>query len=1117
MTGAYARAVRDQASAADPAASVFVTANAGSGKTKVLIDRVARLLLAGGAPSSFLCITYTKAAAAEMQRRLFERLGGWCVMEDEKLRGELRTLLGADAQLDLPKARALFARALETPGGLRIQTIHAFAERLLRRFPLEAHVAPGFEILDEPRAKALIGNALARVTEKHPEALAHFGQRLYSEHFTQLLDAVAARRAPFARGDEAKLIARHGADEDRDAFVSAFIAGIPWDDLQFACGQLNASGANDQKCAALIAAARTADEEDLLEAYFDIFFTDGGKGAPRAKLVTAGLSKKQPAVAGLLDVEQERVTLFAQKLRAIERAADARALLILANGLLAEYAASKRAIGMLDFDDLIERARALLGDGEAAAWVLYKLDGGIDHILIDEGQDTSPAQWDLIAPLQAEFFSGAAARDVTRTVFAVGDPKQSIYSFQGADPQRFLDESQKLSSRVAAAERVFVAPRLEMSFRSTQTVLDAVDATFAALPLAGDTPGEGDKLEHFAWREGQTGLVEWWPVAPKPEREERRAWDAPLDQESGVTVTGVLANKLAAAVKDWIDRGEAVWDKDGPRPMHAGDVLVLVRKRGAVFEDVLRALKSVGLPVAGADRMIVAAEIAVEDLLALARVALDPEDDLSLACALRGPFIGLSEDELMLLAAGRAKGVRLIERLRASAHSEAKDYIETIIKARDLAPYEFLARILEGVDAHGTSGWVKMFARLGYAARDPAEELLARAQTIGERGAPTLQHLIAAIETDSAIVKREMEGAGEAVRVMTAHGAKGLEAPVVILADTTGGFEERNPTGLLLHEDTFYWSQRKSDDDAVIANVRLALTDAAYKEHLRLLYVAMTRARDRLIVCGHFFGHANGSGRAADCWHELVQNGLQSAGAEECDTPFGKGLRLGAPLHAEKAQAEKGAAIVMPQWLYKAAPHERAAEHALTPSRLQPEEPPVFAARGKQRDRFRRGRLVHGLLERLPDIAPESRAAAAKSWLKARGVKEKEADALAKEALAVISDEAFAAAFAPGSRAEAPIVGVLPNGRQIAGVIDRLAITADSILAVDFKTDRPAPKDPAKIPAAYVAQLAAYAAALEGALPGRTVRCAILWTEAPALIEIPSERLAAARAALVDR
>ncbi|MES1202988.1 MAG: double-strand break repair helicase AddA, partial [Pseudomonadota bacterium] len=1090
MSEAYAKAARAQTQAADPAASVFVTANAGSGKTKVLIDRVARLLLGGGAPSSFLCITYTKAAAAEMQRRLFERLGGWCVMEDKKLRAELRTLLGEDADLDLPKARALFARALETPGGLRIQTIHAFAERLLRRFPLEAGVAPGFEILDEPRAKALIAGALARVTEKHPKAHAHFGERLYSEHFTQLLDAVASTRAPFLTGDEAMLIERHGADEEREAFVSAFIAGIPWAALKEACGELSASGKNDQKCAALIAAAHAAEEDDLLDAYFDIFFTGDGKA--RTNIITAGVAKKQPALARLFDEEQIRVAAFATKLRAIERAADARHLLTLARGLLTAYGAAKKTIGMLDFDDLIERTHALLGRADSASWVLYKLDGGIDHILIDEGQDTSPAQWDLIAPLQAEFFAGAAARETMRTVFAVGDPKQSIYSFQGADPARFLGESQKLSMRAATAERVFVAPRLEMSFRSTQTILDAVDATFADLPLAGDAPGEGDKLEHFAWREGETGLVEWWPIQPKTARKEPRAWDAPLDQESGVTATGVLANTLAAEVKRWIDSGEAVWTKDGKRPMHAGDVLVLVRKRGAVFEDVLRALKNAGLPVAGADRMLVAAELAVEDLLALARVALDPEDDLSLACALRGPFIGISEDELMMLASGRAKGVRLIERLRASAHSEAKDYVEALIAARDAAPYEFLARVLEGVDKDGASGWARMFARLGYAARDPAEELLARAQSIGERGAPTLHHLIAAIETDSAIVKREMEGAGEAVRVMTAHGAKGLEAPVVILADTTGGFEERNPTGLILHNGQFYWSPRKSDDDAVIANVRLALTDTAYKEHLRLLYVAMTRARDRLVVCGHFFGHPQGAGRAAQSWHELVEAGLQRGGAVECDTPFGRGLRLGEPLHAERTKADKTAPLVSPDWLLKAAPVEKSAEHALAPSRLHPEEPPAFAARGKQRDRFRRGRLVHGLLERLPDIDPSVREAAAKTWLKARGVKDKEAQALAREALNVISDAAFAAAFAPGSRAEAPIVGVLANGRQIAGVIDRLAITGDSILAVDFKTDRPAPKDPAAIPAAYVAQLAAYAAALESALPGRAIRCAIL-------------------------
>lgn len=1112
MSEAYARAQAGQARAADPTASVFVTANAGSGKTKVLIDRVARLLLAGGAPSSFLCITYTKAAAAEMQRRLFERLGGWCVMEDDALRRELRALLGADAEVDLARARALFARALETPGGLRIQTIHAFAERLLRRFPLEAGVAPGFEVLDEPTAKAMIEAALARVAERQTEAYAHFGERLYSDHFSQLLDAVAATRAPFIGADEARLIERHGVDGERDAFVAAFRSAIPWDALVEACSPLNVSGRNDQKCATLIAAARAAEDEVFLEAYFDIFFTDGGK--PRANIITAGLARRHPALGRLFGDEQARVAAFAAQLRAIERCADARALLTLARGLLSAYAAAKAAVGALDFDDLIERAQALLSRADSASWVLYKLDGGVDHILIDEGQDTSPAQWDLIAPLQAEFFSGAPARDIIRTVFAVGDPKQSIYSFQGADPARFLKESQTLSSRAAAAERTFVAPRLEMSFRSTQTVLDAVDATFLALPLAGEAIGEGDVLRHDAWREKHQGLVEWWPILPRPARKEPRAWDAPLDQESGVTATGVLANTLAAAVKGWIDSGEAVWDKDGPRPMHAGDVLVLVRKRGAVFEDVLRALKNVGLPVAGADRMVVAAELAVEDLLALARVALDPDDDLSLACALRGPFIGLSEDDLMTLAAKRSKGERLIERLRGSNHAEAKDYIDAIIESRRATPYDFFARILEGADKDRVSGWRRLFARLGYAARDPAEELLTRAQAIGERGPASLQHLLAAIETDAAIVKREMEGAGEAVRVMTAHGAKGLEAPVVILADTSGGFEERNPTGLLVHEGAFYWSPRRGEDDAAIAAARTAMTGAAYREHLRLLYVAMTRARDRLIVCGHFFGHPHGSGRAENSWHQLVEEGLARAGAGKCDTPFGEGLRLGAPLLAGKTQATRTDAITMPEWTSQPARAEDAPEHALAPSRMHPEEPPAFAARGKQRDRFRRGRLVHGLLERLPDVAPDAREAAAKKWLSARGVAATEADALAREALAVIADPAFAAAFAPGSRAEAPIVGKAPNGRQIAGVIDRLAITPHSILAVDFKTDRPAPKDPAAIPAAYVAQLAAYAAALEDALPGRPIRCAILWTEAPALIEIPPERLAAARAGL---
>ncbi len=1124
---AYELAQAGQRAAADPNASVFVTANAGSGKTKVLIDRVARLLLAGGAPSAFLCITYTKAAAAEMQRRLFDRLGAWCVMDDDTLTQALSEL--GEPATDLAKARALFARALETPGGLRIQTIHAFCERLLKRFPLEAGVPPGFEIADETQSGLLVAAAWAHTARAEAPALAHFAEKLDVRRLHDLLGAVTNQRTPFNAlakrsggigAAKASLRKRHGATHDRATTERDFLAQIPWDALNDAAAFLRASSPNDQKCAARIDIARTSGR---IADYFEIFLKDDG--TERANIVTKTAHNAGYGI--VFDTEQTRAEAACRALKAIDRADDVNALLTLADGLLSHYAEAKHAIGALDFDDLIEHAHVLLSRADATPWVLYKLDGGIQHILIDEGQDTSPSQWALIEPLQREFFSGEGARAQTRTVFAVGDPKQSIYSFQGADPKRFLDESQELAARTAAADRKFVAPTMAMSFRSTQTVLDAVDATFENQPLGAGEPTESEISRHSAKRDTEQGVVEYWPVTPRPPRREPQPWDAPLDLESSATAAGRLADQVAALVKGWIDNGETVWEERAKtptlRPMHAGDVLVLVRKRGPVFSEMLRALKAADLDVAGADRMQLNDELAVQDLLALMRVALDPSDDLSLAEALKSPFVGLDEDDLLELAAGRKSDERLIDRLHGAAKFKAaSDYIDAAIAHRSISPYAFLARILETPDDAGKSGWARMFSRLGPPARDPVEELLSRAQAIGDRGPPSLNHLLAAVEADDTPVKREMDSGAHAARVMTVHGAKGLEAPVVILADTTGRFDETELTGLMIADGEIYFSPKRAEDDAATQAARKTLSAARYREHLRLLYVAMTRARDRLLVCGPAFGNAktgraggsweyNGVETPAQTWHELVENGLVRAGATAFETEDGTGLRLGEYTPRMTPNGDQRRAVALPAWARTRAAEEAPAPRSLAPSQLGQDEPPVFVARGQSRKRFQRGKLIHALLERLPEIAPSAREAAGRAWLATRRVDAGEAAALTREALAVIGDPAFAPVFSQTSRAEVPIVGALADGRRVAGAIDRLAMGETEILALDFKTDRPASMESGRIPMAYVSQMAAYAAVLRQAFPGRAVRCAILWTEAPKLMEIPAEMLAEAR------
>lgn len=1106
----FERAERAQRAAADPASSVFVTANAGSGKTKVLIDRVARLLLAGADPAACLCITYTKAAAAEMQRRLFERLGGWCIADAKSLRESLAALgEAAQGPEALAKARRLFARALETPGGLRIQTIHAFCERLIARFPLEAGVAPGFQVADEAQQARLIAEAWTEAAGDPAvaEALERLCGRIDANSFEAMLTRLMEHRGALAAaaGQDleaavARVIARHGEAETEAALRAEATGRAPWADLREAEAWLSGQGKRNRAAAERIAQARARPED--FEAYLGVFLRGDALDEPHLASPTEAARRDNPFLGRLFEQETARLLALLARLRARERAEDSAAALRLGAAVAEAYAAAKARAGLLDFEDLISHAKQLLRESDAAAWVLYKLDAGVAHILVDEGQDTSPEQWELLEPLQAEFFAGEGAQGPKRrTVFAVGDPKQSIYSFQGADPAKFLAEAQALSRRAFGAGQAFAAPALEMSFRSAPEILQLVDAVFSRREIAaGGPPGIFDETRHSAKRQEERGLVEWWPAAPKPPVKDPNPWDAPLDQENSEAAPASLARAVARTIRDWIASGEGVWEQGRLRPMRAGDVLVLVRKRGGVFRAMLRALKREGLAVAGADRITLLEELAVQDLLALARTALDPRDDLSLACVLKSPLVGLGDDDqdLFPLAHGRRPGEALIDRLRAAKAPRfvrAAAFVEQAIAARGASPYGFFAQALERFDAEGVSGWRRMAERLGPEAKDPLEEMLARALAAPGRGEGALWAFLAGLEEAGGSIKREAEEAGETIRVMTVHGAKGLEAPVVFLADASGGSEGPRE-GLFLAEDGPVWSPGAKRDDAVAAALRAERAQAEQAEHLRLLYVALTRARDRLIVCGP--AHGQGEGRPAETsWHALVERAMEGHAAA-IETPFGSGWRLGAPQRAEKrAPAPSRLLPLTPAWMAEAA---RAAGAAPPPPTPAPAPRPGLQANA----RFRRGKLIHGLLQRLPELAAERRAALGLAWLGRQGCPPAEGEALLGEALNVLNDPVCAPAFGPGSRAEQPILGA-----GVRGVVDRLRITPEAVWLIDFKTDRPAPERLEDIDPAYIAQLGGYRAALLAALPGREVNAVLIWTQAPRATALPDHVFAA--------
>ncbi len=1157
-TADFRKAVQVQARSADPMHSAFVMANAGSGKTKVLIDRVARLLLRrpdgrpGAKPDSILCITYTKAAASEMLSRLFRTLGQWSVMEDGPLQKKLAQLQGRDiddySAEDLQVARALFANALETPGGLRIETIHAFCARVLRRFPLEAGVFPGFSEIEEDEAFALWNEARSAAVmsarETSPERLdllalegGHEGAMLALDTLRSIGTAVL-RFAEYHGGDfdvmDHVLRERLNAPEASVAELleQAMGEAMPVAEIRTVAQLLLTGGKTDAATGEkLMAVLVTEDAGERWALYRSVFRT--GTGDLRASNpYTKGMGEALPLVSALFQMKdgygEEALRMLELEDRLNRAAAFARTSAMIRVGLpaLERYHELKRARAALDFDDLIEHTRLLLTETGMSDWVLYKLDGGLSHLLLDEAQDTSPAQWELVDALTGEFDAGQGierAQD-PRTLFVVGDEKQSIYSFQGADPSQLLKQYHQFQSRNSD----LLKETMEMSFRSGQEVLEYVDTVWNAAPPIPNAPAEmpaeeSNLVHHVAWRSDQHGSVELWPIPAKQEETDEDAWARPVNAMRSSSPKAKLAKDVAVAVRNMIRAGESIWADEGhgwvQRPVRPEDILILVRGRtGGLFDAMIGALKAEGLPVAGADRLKLGDHIGVQDCLNLMRFAALPERDLTLAEILRGPFVGLVDDDRYLfeLASGRARGETLWQRVQNSPDPDvqiAAAFLQALIDRAHLPPFDFLTFILDVPGKDGRTGWEKLNARLGHPARDPVEALVAEAIAFDSTEPASLQCFIARMEAGEVEIKRDLAAPEREIRVMTVHGAKGLQAPVVILPDSTGA---PKPSGGRIHEieGVPVWSPRKDGELAEVAAAR-ALADArAEEEHRRLLYVALTRAQDRLIIAGHWYGGQKGGGYHDRSWYALCLNAMDRLVPAEGEARE-EIRRYGAQPAVAPRQAEAGQnPAEFPEWALRPVEDAPAARRRFSaPTSLLGRDMPVMAPFGEGREaRLKRGRLIHALLQYLPDVPDADREAAGRNFLaRDASLEDAQRDEMLTAALGVLNDPAMAGVFAPGGRAEAAIIGAskayLPEGVVINGRVDRLVVSDKEVFIVDFKTDQPAPAEPSGVGESYRLQMAAYWAVLKEAWPDRTVRAALCWTDGPKLMPLPEEML----------
>ncbi len=1110
-------AEQKQRGAADPAVSAWVRANAGTGKTHVLVQRILRLFLSGADPRSILCLTFTKNAAAEMEARVLAKLGEWATAGNEALTGHLSKLLArAPSEAELAVARCLFATVIDAPGGLAIMTIHSFCERILRRYSFEANVPPGFAVLTEEEARDALSEAMAQAfasaasgplrdaltavvayageTDFARVLQAMLGHRNAITHLLRVTDAddpvlqVAART---------RRVFQLAPGDTRESLVGRSASVLDAHTLKEAVRALSEGTKTDLEAMARFqAAARAQDAEQKCAALKAAFTTRGGEA--RKSLMTAAIRKQAPALHDRLVEAQAAFIALDEGICGLKVVEATIALLRLTAAIFERYEAGKRARAAVDFDDLIGKTLSLFSRGDAADWVLYQLDGRIDHILVDEAQDTSPEQWAILEKLTSDFFSGEGARECVPTLFAVGDEKQSIYGFQGAAPELLAHYGASYEKKANDAGFRWRTVDLDLSFRTLAPVLAAVDCVTGALPGLH----HGASVPHIAFRRDHGGVVELW----EPERGEKQdkgsVWDPEPACAPDISPAEALAARIAAQIRHWLEGEEGLASQG--RPIEPGDILILLRKREPMARLLQAALKREGIPVSGADRVALLDEIAVMDLLALASVVLQPEDDLALAEVLKSPLFGFCDEDLFELAFGREAS--LWEGLESAASGPGTGkYADAAAKlaawralAHRVSPLEFFAQILQA------EGGRKAFAaRLGVECFDAIGELLNLAEAFGARAQASLSEFLVFVRQGASEVKRETDQAAREVRIMTVHGAKGLEANIVILADACSNRSASGAPVYFVDDETGgppmpVWAIKGASGLPPIAAVKDDLNGAERRELGRLLYVAMTRARDRLCIAGFHKGEL-----PAGCWYETIKSALspklQPAADFQGRPIWRHGSVASFPLYALPAQ--KAAGKELPQWLAAPAPMEPASP-ILTPSRLLSGRDVEHAREGtsgfSRKQAQAKGIMVHRLLEVLPALAAHDRQAAANAIASAyKGeVSAGQAEAAIESVLALISCKVFAD-DAGRSLAEAGVAVTLHDldGKCrgiIIGQADHISVGPSEINIFDYKSGT-FYADPG-LSSEFNAQLAAYRLALMRLYPASNVHAALINT-----------------------
>jgi len=1103
---------KSQVLASEPKNSTWVGANAGSGKTKVLIDRVTRLLLTNTAPKHILCLTYTKAAASHMQNKLFERLGEWSMLPDLRLREELKGL--GEINIDdekLAQARRLFAKALDTPGGLKIQTIHSFCASVLRRFPMESGISPHFKELDERDIKLLQDEILENLaTNDNSKTFSEFSASINPENIHELLSEISKNQNFFSVTKNKQQIFpwfNINPELKLEEILEIGFSNYQPEILIKSLDLMKQGSKNDKKIYSKLR------KLDLKEVNIDLLLNLSEIFLKIDKLDESYSEKIFPTNETIkiigADINEfiEFKRLFTNDLIKAKtiylNLVGAQNTLLLYNFsrlYLDQYKKLKFERGYLDFDDQILFVKNLLSKSDMAQWIMYQLDGGIEHILIDEAQDTSPDQWDIIKLLSDEFSSGETAKNNKRTIFAVGDEKQSIYSFQGADAFAFEQMREYFSDHLKKTNNELSEQKLLYSFRSSPIILTLVDKIFNT-----KNPIFKFANQHIAYKNDLPGRIDLWSFITKNKNDPPHPWFKPIDIIGQDNPNQKLAVKIAKEVKTILESKQTLGDPKNKKVVTPGDFLILLRSRKTLFHAIIKQLKLAGLPVAGADRLNITTELVVKDLLSLFNFLNTPDDDLNFATLLKSPLCGFSEKNLFNLAHNRNKSLWLTLLSNQTEFKTTLDFLNDLRSNVDfLRPYEILERVLINHNKRAA-----FTARLGFEVEESINALLEQARKFEKNHIPDLTSFILWMESDDVYIKRELETESSTIRVMTIHGAKGLESPIVILPDTSSKILKTNSKLVKLNKHAITIKGTKNYQSKNVVDAINQEQILQREEEFRLLYVSLTRAENWLIICGA--GNRSSSNK---CWYDIIENEIITFNSDLLKRNQASGYTIKSTnwlsSDTQKNEVKKSQFTTIPNWVNQPKNQKNNIKKSIAPSKLIGSK----SLPGKENQTINKplelGSQIHLLLENLPKQISNNWEAVSKNILKNNGFNNSE---IAKEAYKIakkiLNDENLKFIFAENSTAELPFQIHLPklNNLLVSGIIDRVINNKNEIIAVDFKSNLLVPKNNKNIPTGILNQMAIYQEALSLIYPDKEIKLAILWVQNSTLMYLDKSHL----------